>query len=179
VTSSTLYPTDGTTQITKDSAVWTLAHRGYSGCGRLDIWVYPSKAAALREGAKLAMACGLDEDAQAAMLFAKGSYEKVLERYEHTHPDTHLLRVQPAFLQHLARQSVAPRGRFPPDNVQATHHVWGTALRRLARLNPARRLWAAPRGIKRKMPKWHVKRAHHGAWPGPQHSPNYLIQNIN
>ena len=78
----------------------TGAPRGYSGCGRLDIWVYPSKAAALREGAKLAMACGLDEDAQATMLFAKGSYEKVLERYEHTHPDTHLLRVQPAFLQH-------------------------------------------------------------------------------
>lgn len=100
VTSSTLYRADGTTEITKDAAVWTLAHRGYSGCGRLDIWVYPSKAAALREGAKLAMACGLDEDTQAAMLFAKGSYDKVLERYEQTHPDTHLLRVQPAFLQH-------------------------------------------------------------------------------
>ena len=45
------------------------------------------------------MACGLDEDTQAVSLFAKGRYERVLERYEDTHPDTHLLRVQPAFLQ--------------------------------------------------------------------------------
>ncbi|HEY3689953.1 MAG TPA: hypothetical protein VGL46_06575 [Pseudonocardiaceae bacterium] len=100
LTSSTLYRADGTVETTKDAAVWTLAHRGYSGGGRLDIWVYPSKAAALREGAKLAMACGLDEDTQARTLYAQGRYEKVLERYEQAYPDTHLLRVQPAFLQH-------------------------------------------------------------------------------
>jgi hypothetical protein len=30
--------------------------------------------------------------------------------------------------------------------------------------------------IKRKMPKWHVKRGHHAAWPQPQHPPDYLIR---
>jgi hypothetical protein len=35
----------------------------------------------------------------ARTLFESGKYEKVLERYEQTSPDYHLLRVQPAFLQ--------------------------------------------------------------------------------
>jgi hypothetical protein len=96
--SSVIYHPDGTNETTKDLAVWTLAHRGYSGGGRLDVWVYPTKAVASREGAKLAMAAGLDEDDAAIELFAKGRYEAVMRRYERTHPDTHLLRVQPAFL---------------------------------------------------------------------------------
>lgn len=99
VISSKTYRRDGTVDTTKDPAVWTLAHRGYSGSGRLDIWVYATKAAALREGAGLAMASGLDEDAEANALFTAGKYAQVLERYEQTHPETHLLRVQPAFLQ--------------------------------------------------------------------------------
>ncbi|TCC32044.1 hypothetical protein [Kribbella speibonae] len=100
VTSSTTYHPDGSVDTTKDPAVWTLAHRGYSGGGRLDVWVYPTKAVALREGAALAMACGLDEDEQAVKLFKAKRYDQVMERYEATHPDTHLLRVQPAFLQY-------------------------------------------------------------------------------
>jgi len=44
---------------------------------------------------------------------------------------------------------------------------------RATRLNPARRLRAAPRVIKRKMPKWHVKRAHHATWPQPQRPAAY------
>jgi hypothetical protein len=44
VTSSRTYHTDGTVNTTTDPAVWTLAHRGYSGGGRLDVWVYPTKA---------------------------------------------------------------------------------------------------------------------------------------
>jgi hypothetical protein len=99
VISSRLYRPDGTVETTKSSAVWTLAHRGYSGSGRLDIWAYPTKKVALYEGARLAMACGMDEDARACELFAAGRYEKVMARYEETHPDTHLLRVQAAFLQ--------------------------------------------------------------------------------
>ncbi|OEJ56740.1 hypothetical protein BGM19_00365 [Streptomyces agglomeratus] len=99
LTSSRLYRPDGTVETTKDPAVWTLAHRGYSGSGRLDVWVYASKKAAVQEGAKLAMACGMDEDEQATQLFAAGRYEQVMQRYEDTHPETHLLRVQVAFLQ--------------------------------------------------------------------------------
>jgi hypothetical protein len=79
--------------------VWTLAHKGYSGGGRLDIWVYPTEAAALQAGADLAMEAGLHEDAKARALFAAGRFRAVLERYEATHPSTHLLRVQAAFLQ--------------------------------------------------------------------------------
>jgi hypothetical protein len=99
VVSSRTHRPDGTVETTRAEAVWTLAHRGYSGGGRLDVWAFPTKAAALRAGAELAMECGLDEDAQARTLFESGKYEKVLERYEQTSPDYHLLRVQPAFLQ--------------------------------------------------------------------------------
>jgi hypothetical protein len=86
LTSSVIYHPDGTRETTKDLAVWTLAHRRYSGGGRLDIWVYPTKAIASREGAKLAMAAGLDEDDTAIELFAKGRYEAVMSHYERTHP---------------------------------------------------------------------------------------------
>lgn len=97
--SSKTYRPDGSVETTRDPAVWTLAHRGYSGSGRLDIWVYPTKKAALLEGAKLAMACGMDEDEQAVQLFAAGRYEKVMERYEQTHPETTSAPSQAAFLQ--------------------------------------------------------------------------------
>jgi hypothetical protein len=80
VTSSTLYRPDGTVEATKDLAVWRLAHRGYSGGGRLDVWVYPTKAAALRAGAGLAMASGLEDDPRAVALFEKGRYQAVLDR---------------------------------------------------------------------------------------------------
>ncbi|SIC07505.1 Uncharacterised protein [Mycobacteroides abscessus subsp. abscessus] len=98
VTSSTIYRPDGVTARTQSPAVWTLAHRGYSGGGRLDVWAYPTKEAALKAGAVLAMECGLDSDAAAKVLMASGKFEAVMKRYEETSPDTHLLRVQPAFL---------------------------------------------------------------------------------
>jgi hypothetical protein len=99
VTSSTTYHPGGTRTTTKEPAVWTLAHRGYSGSGQLDVWAYPTKASAERAGAELAMACGMDEDEQARTLFANRRFVAVMSRYEATHPDTHLLRVQAAFLQ--------------------------------------------------------------------------------
>ena len=90
---------DGSVSTTRGLAVWTLAHRGYSGGGRLDVWVYPTRDAALLAGADLAMQAGLEEDPSAVELFAAGRYTDVLQRYEHTHPESHLLRVQAAFLQ--------------------------------------------------------------------------------
>jgi len=45
----------------------------------------------------------------------------------------------------------------------------------LRRLNPARRRRSNPRLIKRKMPKWHVKRAHHADWPQPAGPPQATI----
>jgi hypothetical protein len=69
----------------------------------------------------------------------------------------------------IVRRSVAQQGAFPPDRtdrVTADEHHWRAFLRRLlARLNPRRRHRSAPRVIKRKMPKWHVKRAAHASWP--------------
>ncbi len=74
----------------------------------------------------------------------------------------------------ITRQSVAHRGTFPPDDTDAVEHLWARFLRRLlARLNEVRRLRAAPRVIKRKMPRWHVKRAQHADWPQPRKRPAY------
>lgn len=99
VVSSTLYRPDGTVETRRDPAVWTLAHRGYSGSGRLDVWVYRTRADALAAGAVLAMACGMDDDPRCAALFAARRWAAVLQRYEELHPQGHLLRVQAAFLQ--------------------------------------------------------------------------------
>lgn len=54
--------------------------------------------------------------------------------------------------------------------------MWLHAIDRLVhRLNPKRRLRAAPRVIKRKYVKWHVKRARHADWPQPQHALAYAV----
>jgi hypothetical protein len=100
VISATVYHPDGTTTRDRRPAVWTLAHRGYSGGGRLDVWVYRTKADALRAGADLALAAGMDEiDPGTRQLHQAGKYQAVLDRYEAAHPDSFLLRVQAAFLQ--------------------------------------------------------------------------------
>lgn len=74
----------------------------------------------------------------------------------------------------IARATIA-QGAFPPD--PAAEHHWLHFLRRLiARLKPARRTRASPRVIKRKMPKWQVKRSHHTPWPQPTASVYNIIQ---
>jgi hypothetical protein len=75
------------------------AHRGYSGGGRLDVWVYPTKKAALQAGADLALQCGMDQDDKTMTLYRAGRLEAVLERYEELSRPSHVLRVQAAFLQ--------------------------------------------------------------------------------
>ncbi len=72
-----------------------------------------------------------------------------------------------------------PPGRFPPDG-HAADRLWqGFLTRLLRRLNPARRLRAAPRVVKRKMPKWHGKRALHADWPQPKHQSGYTVLHPN
>ena len=44
--------------------------------------------------------------------------------------------------------------------------------------NPTRRLRSNPRLIKRKMPKWHVKRSRHANWPQPATRPTATILRI-
>lgn len=99
VVSSKLYRPNGAVETTRSPAVWTLAHRGYSGSGRLDLWVYPTKSAALKAGAVLALDCGLDEDSTARKYFSRAQYSKVLARYEQLRPEYHVLRVLPAWIQ--------------------------------------------------------------------------------
>src|SRR6188472_3602216 len=66
------------------------------------------------------------------------------------------------------------RAIFPPD--PTTDRPWLTFLKRIIdRLLPARRSRSSPRVIKRKMPKWQVKRAHHADWPQPDDHPSYGI----
>jgi hypothetical protein len=77
----------------------------------------------------------------------------------------------------ITRQTLAHPGAFSPDQHDRDSPGWLIFLHRLiGRLNPARRERSAPPVIKRKMPKWHVKRAHHAAWRQPQHPPGYRIQ---
>ena len=104
--SSKTYRPNGAVETTRDLAVWTLAHRGYSGSGRLDVWIYPTKDFALRAGAELVMRSGLDEDSAGRAALAAGRYQRVLERYEELSPKWHLLRVQAAFLQDDAESDV-------------------------------------------------------------------------
>jgi hypothetical protein len=107
ISSKTHHP-DGSVTTTRDPAVWTLVHRGHSGNGRLDVWVYPTKTKALRAGAELALATGLAElDPATPGLYDTGHFQSILDRYEATHPDAHLLRVQAAFLQPVVNAAAA------------------------------------------------------------------------
>ena len=76
--------------------VWTVAHRGYSGSGRIDVWVYLDEQTALLGAAELAMSCGLDEDAVATQHFNAKRYSHVIARYCEKSPPDHVLAVQPA-----------------------------------------------------------------------------------
>ncbi|WP_143055230.1 hypothetical protein, partial [Nocardioides luteus] len=56
-----------------------------------------------------------------------------------------------------------------PARPSPTRAGWLDFLPRLfGGLNPVRRRRSAPRVIKRKYVKWHVKRAHHTNWPRPE-----------
>ena len=77
-------------------AVWTVAHRGYSGNRRLNVWIYRDENTALRAAAELAMSCGVDEDPVAVAHFRQGHYPAVISRYLQTSPDWHVLAVQEA-----------------------------------------------------------------------------------
>lgn len=89
---------DGTiVPVETSAAAWTLAHKGYSGSGRLDVRIYPSEQHALRAGAELAIEYDLGESAdQGHTLFVAAEYAQVLKLYEKAHPGN-LLRVQPSF----------------------------------------------------------------------------------
>ena len=74
----------------------------------------------------------------------------------------------------IARATIAHQGDFPPD--PTVDRPWLIFLHRLiARLLPARRNRALPRVIKRKMPKWQVKRGRHAQWPQPDNHTTYQI----
>jgi hypothetical protein len=74
----------------------------------------------------------------------------------------------------ITRRSLSQARGFPPPG---SDHGWAHALVLICqRLNPIRRLRSSPRLIKRKMSKWHVKRARHANWPQPARPPTPIIQ---
>ncbi len=75
--------------------IWTVAHRGYSGYRRLDLWAYPpDEAAALKAAARLGIECGLDEDQAAVDAYARHDYRAVLNRHRETAPEWQILTVE-------------------------------------------------------------------------------------
>lgn len=74
--------------------IWTVAHRGYSGYRRLDLWAYPDEAAALKAAARLGIECGLDEDQAAVDAYARHDYRAVLDRHRETAPEWQILTVE-------------------------------------------------------------------------------------
>lgn len=74
--------------------IWTMAHRGYSGYRRLDLWAYPDEAAALKAAARLGIECGLDEDQAAVDAYARHDYRAVLNRHRETAPEWQILTVE-------------------------------------------------------------------------------------
>jgi len=80
----------------------------------------------------------------------------------------------------IARRSVALRALFPPEDADATESTWRAAVAQLLRrLNPIRRRRSNPHVIKRKMPKWHVKRSRHRTWPNPPALRSSLCEDVN
>ncbi len=76
----------------------------------------------------------------------------------------------------ITRQTLAHPVAFPLTNTAKTAPAGSTSSARLLRRpNPARRRWSAPRVVKREYVKWHVKRAHHAAWPQSDGMPTYTV----
>lgn len=82
--------------------IWTVAHRGYSGYRRLDLWAYPDEHSALKAAARLGMECGLDEDEAAAKAYEQQDYRAVLDRHRETAPEWQILTVE---LTHFVGES--------------------------------------------------------------------------
>jgi hypothetical protein len=114
VVCSTTHRPDGTVEVAHQPAMWVLAHRGYSGSGRLALWGYPSQQAALYAGAELALECGFDDDPHAVDLFEVGQFTELLAYYKQKSPNSHLLRVQPAFVQIADVDELGADDDLPP-----------------------------------------------------------------
>lgn len=97
VVMETHYP-DKSAEFVVGKALWVVAHRGYSGGRRLDLWAYSDESTALKVAAQLALDCGLDADQQADRSFKLRRYREVIDRYNETSPEWHILAVQEAVL---------------------------------------------------------------------------------
>jgi hypothetical protein len=77
----------------------------------------------------------------------------------------------------IARRSVAQRAAFPLSGHQRhLRHLASGHRPPFQRLNPMRRRRSNPHVIKRKMPKWHVKRSWHADWIQPTGPPTATIR---
>jgi hypothetical protein len=62
----------------------------------LDVWVHLDEQTALRAAADLAMSCGLDDEQAAVQRYRRGDYQWIINRYNETSPESHILQVQVA-----------------------------------------------------------------------------------
>lgn len=117
--------------------IWTVAHRGYSGYRRLDLWAYPDEATALKAAARLGIECGLDEDQAAVDAYARHDYRAVLDRHRETAPEWQILTVELTYLVGDSDELVATSAgvdpytsldcRIPEDTDAASgEDPWGT-----------------------------------------------------
>lgn len=95
--------------------IWTMAHRGYSGYRRLDLWAYPDEATALKAAARLGMECGLDEDEAAVEAYARQDYRRVLDRHRETAPEWQILTVELTYFVGDSGALLATSAGLDPD----------------------------------------------------------------
>ena len=83
----------------------------------------------------------------------------------------------PSSQHYVSPEDRCPTALFPPHNHDAVTTLWQSRHRKLThqRINPARRIRANPRVVKRKVLKWAAKRSHHTRWPQPSHHPQISI----
>jgi hypothetical protein len=84
----------GHTEIGYGPGIWTVAHRGYSGNRRLDVWRYRGEPAALKAAAQLALDCGLDRFPEAVERFKKRQYKWLIDRHNEQSHEWQILQVQ-------------------------------------------------------------------------------------
>ncbi len=84
---SELWRPDGMAETLYGRAFWAVAHRGFSGGGRLDLWAHRDEMTAMRAAAELAIEC-LDDEPIAANHFKNGDYRAVMDRYAERTPES-------------------------------------------------------------------------------------------
>lgn len=83
-------------------AVWTFVHRGYSGGGMINVWVYPDRDLAVRAAGRRVVDImgGLHGDERPGQLWRSERYDDLIALYNSEHEGTPcVMGVQPGWVQ--------------------------------------------------------------------------------